>query len=349
MKENISDSEKNITKYRIILVVGNSRSGTTMMGRVFGNHPLVFTFNELHFFEELWDPHSELQPINSEQATLLLARLITIQRDGYYYQKDPKIYLQEAGEILKGVSGPATPPALFKTFLMYETKRYGKKVACLQTPRNVYYLKEILALYPDAYAVNMIRDPRAVLLSQKKKWLGRLSGSRKMPVKQIIRMWAGYHPITMGLMWRSGIKSGDQFADHSRVYQIRFEDLLNHPEEQMRVICANLELEFKADMLEVPHVGSSNRPDYFERKGIDPSVADRWRQGGLLKAEMYIVDKLTVKNMSKHGYVVTNANFNPIMLLLYGVLWVPKMGLALLLNMNRIRNFFPALKKRLLN
>lgn len=32
---------------RLILVVGNSRSGTTMMGRVLGGHRDVFTFNKL--------------------------------------------------------------------------------------------------------------------------------------------------------------------------------------------------------------------------------------------------------------------------------------------------------------
>lgn len=36
-----------------IFIVGNSRSGTTMMGRILGNHTDVFTFHELHFFEQL--------------------------------------------------------------------------------------------------------------------------------------------------------------------------------------------------------------------------------------------------------------------------------------------------------
>ena len=38
----------------IIFIVGNSRSGTTMMRRVLGNHPAIFMLEELHFFEQLW-------------------------------------------------------------------------------------------------------------------------------------------------------------------------------------------------------------------------------------------------------------------------------------------------------
>ncbi|MFI5135892.1 MAG: sulfotransferase, partial [Chitinophagales bacterium] len=37
-----------------IFVVGNSRSGTKMMGRILGNHEKVHAFPEMHFFEQLW-------------------------------------------------------------------------------------------------------------------------------------------------------------------------------------------------------------------------------------------------------------------------------------------------------
>ncbi|MGY8989337.1 MAG: sulfotransferase, partial [Flavobacteriales bacterium] len=43
-----------MTNTKKIFVVGNSRSGTTMMGRIIGKHSSVFTFKELHFFGQLW-------------------------------------------------------------------------------------------------------------------------------------------------------------------------------------------------------------------------------------------------------------------------------------------------------
>ena len=46
-----------------VMVVGSSRSGTTMMGRVLGRHPCVFTFEELHFFEQMWQPELPAPPI----------------------------------------------------------------------------------------------------------------------------------------------------------------------------------------------------------------------------------------------------------------------------------------------
>jgi len=67
-----------------IFVVGNSRSGTSMMALILGEHPDVFSFHELHFFEELWDPERGKQTLTLEEAVRLMARLITIQRDGYF-------------------------------------------------------------------------------------------------------------------------------------------------------------------------------------------------------------------------------------------------------------------------
>ena len=332
----------------IILVVGNSRSGTTMMGRILGKHRSVFTFNEDHFFEELWNPQETSQSLHFTQATLLVARLFSIQRDGYFYQGDIQKYINEAREVVDNLADPVTPPRIFETFLRYEAKQHGKTVVCLQTPRNVYYLKEILAFYPKAYVVNMIRDPRDVLLSQKRRWKGRLSGPRKIPLNHIIRTWADYHPITISLLWRSGIRAGDHFAHSPRVIQIRFEELVEAPEEMVQNICAFCGLTFQSEMLNVPHIGSSNRPDQSDHMGIDPSVAGRWKQGGLNTTEIYICQKMTRQGMMQHGYQVIPVWPNPVTLLLNGLTWGVKLGLVLLLNKNRVKNLVLAIKKRLM-
>jgi hypothetical protein len=333
---------------QIILVVGNSRSGTTMMGRIIGKHSSVFTFNEDHFFEELWNPQENPQPLSATDATSLLARLFSIQRDGYFYQGDFQRYIAEAKTLVENISSPATPPRIFEAFLRYEAGKHGKTVACLQTPRNVYYLREILDLYPKAYAVNMIRDPRDVMLSQKRRWMGRLSGRRKIPFFHIVRTWADYHPITISLLWRSGIRAGDLFTTSSRVIQVRFEDLLDAPEKTVRKICDFCAITYQAEMLNVPQVGSSNRTDRPDRMGIDSSVAGRWREGGLNSTELFISQKMTREGMERHGYLAQSVVPNPLILLLSGLTWVGKSALVLLLNRHRVKNLGAAVKKRLM-
>ena len=58
----------------MVFVVGNSRSGTTMMGRILGNHPDVYTFGELHFFGQLWSPavSSKIDIQQAEDCKIIL-------------------------------------------------------------------------------------------------------------------------------------------------------------------------------------------------------------------------------------------------------------------------------------
>src|SRR5215210_2934653 len=150
-----------------IFVVGNSRSGTTMMGRVLGQHPDVFTLGEIHFFEQLWSAQGGERSISRTEAARLAARLLCIQRDGYLNQSRPDRFYGEAERLLASLRPRDLVPAkIFEAFLVSEAKKNGKTVPCDQTPRNVFYIGEILALYPEARVINMVRDPRDVLLSQ---------------------------------------------------------------------------------------------------------------------------------------------------------------------------------------
>ena len=329
-----------------IFVVGNSRSGTTMMGRILGNHPSIFTFKELHFFEQFWNPKNSPQVLSHVQAKQLTAKLLTMQRNGYYRQGNPRRFFKESDGILRALSSQVTPPLVFAAFLSYESNRHGKSIPCDQTPRNIYYLPEILELYPQAYIVNMIRDPRDVLLSQKYRWRRRFLGGDRS-VKQSVRVWSGYHPLTISMLWNSGVRAGDVFAEHPRVFPLHFEDLLEAPEERVFALCSFIGLEFQPEMLQVPHVGSSLQPDRLHKIGIDPNIAGRWLNSGLTATEIFICQKISKKNMEKHGYTLETFRPRLFGLICQSVMWMVKSGLALLLNISRAKNIVEAITRRL--
>ena len=51
-----------------VYIVGNSRSGTTLMARMLGQHSKVLYLPETHFFGELWEPDAKSRTLSSEQA-----------------------------------------------------------------------------------------------------------------------------------------------------------------------------------------------------------------------------------------------------------------------------------------
>ena len=59
----------------MIFIAGNSRSGTTLMGRILANHSQVFTFSEMHFLEETWMPVSDELTLPEPEAIKIYSNL----------------------------------------------------------------------------------------------------------------------------------------------------------------------------------------------------------------------------------------------------------------------------------
>jgi hypothetical protein len=334
----------------LVFIAGNSRSGTTMIGEALSLHTDVFMLTELHFFEQLWDPSDRDRRLDEAEAAELTARLITHQRAAGVLQRvDVAPYLAEARERVARLDGraPWAPAEVFRAFLLDETRVNGKRIPCEQTPRNVFFIDDILALYPEARVVVMVRDPRDVLASQKNKWRARLLGQRTgAPRREMLRLRANYHPITMSVLWNASIRAGDRFAGHERVHTLRFEDVLVEPEQTLRRLCEFLGLAYEEGMLDVPQVKSS-----YERtdapRGINPQASGRWRRGGLTEAEIYLCQRLTGDGMRAHGYEPVEARPNPARLAASVGTFPLKAGTALAFNTSRYRNLGQAIRRRL--
>jgi hypothetical protein len=67
----------------VIYIVGHPRSGTTMMGRILGGHPSVYTFQELHFFEKLSSTKNVRKKLSVTEAQELAERIICMQNDTF--------------------------------------------------------------------------------------------------------------------------------------------------------------------------------------------------------------------------------------------------------------------------
>ncbi len=333
---------------KMIFVVGNSRSGTTMMGRVLGNIPAVFTFHELHFFEYLWDPGSK-RLLSREEQLHLAARLISIQRDGYLQQGDITPYLDEAAHQVDGLPDSVLPPGVFAAFMKYEAGLHNRAIPCDQTPRNVLFLEQIFSLYPNAYVINMLRDPRDVLLSQKNKWKRRsLAQNRNIPFFESVRSWTNYHPVTISLLWNTNVQAAEKFKGHPRLFQMQFESFMREPDAWMQRICSWLGLDYSSDYLLVPQVGSSHGKDNPHARGIKSEMAGRWQSAQPRdRADLVISEKLCRQNMELRGYSVGPVHAFPLTVLWLWLTWPVKTGLALLFNLGRSRNIFASIARRL--
>ena len=168
-----------------IFIVGSSRSGTTMIGRILGKSSSVFTFKELHFFGTIWTKRNNKE-LTKNDLIKLLSKLLSIQKNGLFNHNNSFLELKSKSEKLLS-RDIKNPLEIYRFFLDTITKENGAQIACEQTPKNLYYLEEIFQFFPNAKVINLIRDQRDVLLSQKNKWKRRFLGAKKIPFSEAWR------------------------------------------------------------------------------------------------------------------------------------------------------------------
>ena len=282
-----------MSKTKQIFVVGSSRSGTTMMGRIFGNHKDIFTFNELHFFGTIWTNNSDQELSELEQINLL-SRLFCIQENGLFRQESIADFNDKAKALLSDdIKNPLEVYALFLNTITLEN---SASISCEQTPKNIYYLEEILSHFPNAMVINLVRDQRDVLLSQKNKWKRKFLGASAIPLFEAIRSFVNYHPLLMSKVWASSLQHTHKYKNHNRVKIVKFEELVSNSEETIKMVCSFLEIEFQQEMLSIPVIGSSTEAD-SKLLHIDSSKIAKWKKGGLSNAEIYLSQIMSLDMM----------------------------------------------------
>ena len=194
--------------------------------------------------------------------------------------------------------------------------------------------------------MNIIRDPRDVLLSQKNKWRRRYLGAKSIPIKEAFRTWVNYHPYLVSKLWVSSIRKADSFATYDKFISIKFEDLLRDPEKIIKKLCGEIGIQFNVQMLQVPQIGSSSGADRPSLKGINSGRIQAWQQGGLSSSELAICERVAQKNMLSLGYKTSSTTGNYFKILCSMTELILKSWLILLLNFNRTKDITHAFKER---
>jgi hypothetical protein len=171
-----------------------------------------------------------------------------------------------------------------RVFYRQYALRFGKSRWGDKTPANLPEMEMIQRLLPEARFIHMIRDGRDVALSLRKVWFGPDS------VETSAQAWA----------W--AISEARKQRPNLRHYlEVRFEDLLRHPQETLRHICTFLQLPWAPSVLHYHRNAGQRleeiRHDYRAPDGQviataeqrmaalqrtttppDTSRADRWRR-----------------------------------------------------------------------
>jgi len=286
-------------------------SGTTLLHNILAAHPVFFAaaaetryFAYLPFLKRLYPDLDEDETLIN--LILMLAELIeqggpdrlrTLPR-GYRPVPPP---LDEADvRAIVAATQPRTHGVAFRATFEHLTARAGKKRWIEKTPQHVFLVDEIRQSVPEAQFVEILRDPRDILASKKKRTRSvRATDPAERRVRQLERV---YDPLWDALEWRLAVRAGQRaratYPDH--FYSVRYEDLVQQPETTVRGVCAFLGLDFSPQMLDVRWWNTAEG-DRSDRKGIVSDALGRWTQT-LTPAEVGLAQRVTGGEFRGAGY-----------------------------------------------
>jgi Sulfotransferase family len=240
-----------------VIILGVSRSGTTLLKEILDNHPELAIPPESYFVTQLWARHGERPDPDKFAADL--GRLARI-RDWGVTPGDVRARLPASPNFADAIQ------AVYRTYAEMRGKpRFGDK-----TPAYMQHLDVIARAFPSAVYVHLVRD-------------GRDAGLSFVEMRRRPRFnWARPRGLAaFAAQWGREVAGARRFGRElgaDRYLELRYEDLVADPESTLRALCAFLGLEFEAGMLAYHRTqGAQPLPDH-PRLAEPPAPGRRWRE-----------------------------------------------------------------------
>lgn len=284
---------------RPIFVMGYMHSGTTLLQQIMGRHPDVYVAaGETNHFRNL-EVTKGRYPDLADDSTLrdYLIYVINVILRGYavvnfHESERPLVVPAELGisedafdHLLQTARETRDHAALLPVVYDFLTHRAGKQRWLDKLPGYVSQYEQLLHYVPDAQFVELIRDPRDILASKRKR----------------TRRGGSFDPLWDSLAWKSAVRAGGDAARRhpGLVLRVRYEDLVRDPAAEVRRICDFLGLSFAPDMLEVGWINTTSASE--QREGIGTSAVGKWRRV-LSPAAVALAQSVTRDEMAVMGY-----------------------------------------------
>jgi Sulfotransferase family len=206
---------------RLIFLISQPRSGSTLLQHILGSHP------EVHTLPEPWFMLNFVYALHERGiSTEYNARYALLALKGFLHEihKTEDDYLKLVGE---------TALKLYAAAL----EGTGKRFFLDKTPRYYFILPELYRLFHNAHFILLVRNPLAVLTSILHVNLngqvqGFLSDDRQHDI------------LTAPRVIVDAIKQS-----HGRTTVVRYEELVSDPESTMLNLCAELNLTYEPSIL----------------------------------------------------------------------------------------------------
>jgi hypothetical protein len=202
---------------RFIFVGGAPRSGTTLVKNMIETHPDISGGPEFLHLNDIITLRNKLHSSIAKKWINLYCSKVDV--DNFTAQ-------------------------LIENLLLPFANKYPSKYYCEKTPQNVLVFKELIALFPEARFIHVVRDPRAIISSMLKvgeraKNIGINSPKFTLHLNEAIKYTE--RCLTLGLEAAN--------EEPEKVKNVIYEKLVTDPKNETIKICRFLDIEYFNEMI----------------------------------------------------------------------------------------------------
>jgi Sulfotransferase family len=221
------------------MIIGTERSGSNLLRLILNAHSAIAVPHPPHFMRYLGPLEASYGDLSREDrrraATRDALRLLRTHIHPWEHPIDEDAVVAAASPTMFGITA-----AIYEEYRRARGKpRWGCKSTFM-----VDHVDDVLAEYPAARFIWLVRDPRDVAASAKHAVFG------------------PYHPYLMATLWLRQQQRAQAALDRHGpgvVHRLRYEDLVGRPEQEIDKLCAFLEEPFEPAMVQPHRTGAARR------------------------------------------------------------------------------------------
>ena len=251
-----------------VFVVGAPRSGTTLLRRLLNQHPELHLTFEASFFSVCRSVPGGISDAEFRRAWMASLPVA--------WQRVHPQHLSTA--VPEGL--PARDPAYLRSLMEHCARRVGKVRFGDKSPLHVSEVGSLLAAFPDARVVHIVRDPVAVVRSL---WT--------VP-------WSPQNLLANALTVRSALEAIEPHRPH--ILELRLEDFLADRPAAMKRVLEHCELPWSDRCLEPE--GEDDAPPVPWLTTQDRDRGQLPNRPALEPADAYRISRVTAPQRARYGY-----------------------------------------------
>ena len=217
-------------------ILGNPRSGTTLLRLILNNHPLIGVPPESGFLQWWYKKYYNWSVDDSKNETkvnLFLDDILSSKKieDWHLNRHNLKNFIIS--------ENPKNYPEIITA--IYEFYTNNKSIIGDKNNYYINHLEELNLIFPNVKYIHLVRDGRDVACSYKN--INKLNPNLKYIPK------VSSDIVAIANEWNNNIITIENFIRNHNSITIRYEDLISKPVEILKKICNFLDVEYEEGML----------------------------------------------------------------------------------------------------